>query len=188
MHTQGVIAAPPPLVRDAVPDDAAACSAVYAPYVSDTAITFETAAPTALDFVQRIEAAQRRHAWLVAESGGEVVGYAYGGALKARPAYAWACETTVYLRPGLRRAGAGRALMDALLPRLEDLGLRRALACVALPNDASIGLHRALGFREAGTWSRVGWKLDRWWDVAYLQKDLGGGDPAAPPEDDLRTE
>jgi L-amino acid N-acyltransferase YncA len=62
--------------------------------------------------------------------------------------------------------------VTTLLPRLEDLGMRRALACIALPNDASVGLHRALGFREAGVWERVGWKLDRWWDVAWFQKDL----------------
>jgi L-amino acid N-acyltransferase YncA len=160
------------MIRDATAEDAAACAAIYAPYVTGTAITFETEVTTAAAFADRIAAAQRRHAWLVAERDGEVVGYAYGTALRPRPAYDAACETTVYLRRGVRRTGLGRALVTTLLPRLEDLGMRRALACIALPNDASVGLHRALGFREAGVWQRVGWKLDRWWDVAWFQKDL----------------
>lgn len=160
------------VIRDANPSDAAACAAIYAPYVRETAITFETEAPDPAAFVERIAAAQERHAWLVGEQEGEVVGYAYAGPVRARAAYAWSAETTVYLRRGLRRSGTGRALMEALLPRLSDLGMRRAFAGVALPNEASIGLHRALGFRDAGVWERVGLKLDRWWDVAWLQRDL----------------
>jgi phosphinothricin acetyltransferase len=161
------------VIRDATSSDAAACAAIYEPYVRGTAITFETEAPDAAAFAERIAAAQVRHAWLVAEQDGEVVGYAYAGPIRARAAYAWSVETTVYLRQGLRRSGTGRALMEALLTRLSGLGMRRAFAGVALPNEASIGLHHALGFRDAGVWERVGFKLDAWWDVAWLQRDLG---------------
>ena len=125
------------------------------------------------EIAARIAKAQARHAYLVAEQDGEVVGYAYAGALRPRPAYDGSCETSVYLRQGLRRSGLGRALVEALLVRLTERGLTTAVAGIVPPNDASIGLHRALGFRDAGVWERVGFKLDRWWDVAWFQKQLG---------------
>ena len=160
------------MIRDATSADAESCAAIYAPYVRETAITFETEAPDAGAFAERIAAAQERHAWLVAEQDGETAGYAYAGPLKPRAAYARSCETTVYLRQGLRRTGLGRALTEALLERVTERGLVRAFACIALPNEASIGLHHALGFRDAGVWERVGFKHDAWWDVAWLQMDL----------------
>jgi phosphinothricin acetyltransferase len=160
------------VIREATSSDAAACAAIYEPYVRETAITFETEAPDTEEFVHRIATAQERHAWLVAEQDGEVVGYAYAGALKPRAAYALSCETTVYLREGFRRTGLGRALTEAVLARVAELGMVRAFACIALPNEASIGLHHALGFRDAGVWERAGFKHDAWWDVAWLQRDL----------------
>lgn len=169
------------MIRDATEEDAAACAAVYAPYVVGTAITFETEAPGAAAFAERIRTAQRRHAWLVAEDGLEVVGYAYGGIWRTRAAYAWCAETTVYLRQGLRRTGAGRALMTALLERLRALGYRRALAGATLPNEASAGLHEALGFRPAGRFERVGWKLGAWHDVGWYQLDLQPAEQDPPP-------
>lgn len=170
-------------VRDARPQDAAACAAVYAPYVTRTAISFEATAPDADAIAARIAAAQRRHAWLVAERDGEVAGYASAGPFRERPAYDWACETSIYLRIGLRRTGAGRALLSALLDRVEERGSRRAIAAIALPNAASVGLHEALGYRPAGRVERVGWKLGAWHDVLWLQKDLGPVDdpPSDPP-------
>ncbi|MGY1784958.1 N-acetyltransferase family protein [Geodermatophilus sp. SYSU D00698] len=162
-------------VRDAGPDDAAACRDVYAPYVTGTAISFETDPPTAGEMARRIAAAQERHAWLVLEADGAVRGYAYGGPFMAREAYRWSCAVSVYLEPGRRRTGAGRLLCTALLDRLAARGYRRALAGVTLPNDASLGLHRALGFEPVGTYRRVGWKDGAWHDVAWLQRDLGPG-------------
>lgn len=73
----------------------------------------------------------------------------------------------------LRRLGAGRALYDVLLPRLAELGYRRAFAGITLPDESSLGLHTAFGFTPSGTYRRVGWKFDRWHDVAWLQRDLG---------------
>ena len=169
-------------MRDATPDDAAACAAVYAPYVAGTAVTFELEPPDAGEMARRIAAAQVVHAWLVLVEDGHVVGYAYGGPFKERAAYRFACEVSVYLRAGLRRTGAGRALYAELLPRLEELGYRTAVAGMTLPNPASEGLHRACGFLPAGTFRRVGWKLGAWHDVAWMQRTLGdGGDPDRPP-------
>jgi L-amino acid N-acyltransferase YncA len=161
------------LVRDATVDDAAACAAIYAPYVTGSAITFEHDPPDAAAMAERIAAAQRSHAWLVAERGGTVVGYAYAGPWKARPAYRWSTEVTVYVAVEAHRAGVGRALYEALFERLAARGYRTLVGGITLPNDASVGVHRALGFEPVGTFPRIGWKLGEWRDVHYLVKHLG---------------
>jgi L-amino acid N-acyltransferase YncA len=168
--------------RDASPDDAAACAAVYAPYVTDTAITFEYEPPSPAEMGRRIAAAQRTHAWLVLEDDGRVVGYAYAGPYKERAAYRWSCEVSVYLEQGRRRSGAGRALYGALFERLAERGYRTAIAGLTMPNEASAGLHRAMGFEPIGTQRRIGWKHGAWHDVAWLQRTLAAGEdpPAAP--------
>ncbi len=169
----------PGLVRPATTDDAAACAAIYVPYVRDTAITFETEVPSTGDLAERIANHGASHAWLVLEREGRIVGYAYAYGFSPRPAYDWSCETSIYVAPETRGGGAGRALYDVLLPLLGDRGYRRALARIALPNPASISFHERYGFTQAGVLRRVGWKLGAWHDVAYLQRDLG--DPTAPP-------
>jgi L-amino acid N-acyltransferase YncA len=164
-------------IRDAGPADAAACAAIYAPYVRDTAITFELEPPTAAQVADRIATALRTHAWLVLDDAGTVAGYAYGTGYRARPAYRWTCEVSVYLELGRRRTGAGRALYEVLLDRLAARGYRTAIGGITLPNPASVGLHAALGFEPAGTVRRVGWKLGGWHDVAFMRRDLGTGGP-----------
>ena len=168
-------------IRDAGPSDAASCADIYAPYVRDTDISFETEPPSAQEMSDRIAAARDRHAWLVLEDAGEVVGYAYGGPFMARAAYQWSTAVSVYLQHGRRRTGAGRALYEALFERLAGRGFRTALAGITLPNEASVGLHRALGFEPVGTYRRVGWKFGSWHDVAWCQRPLGDDD-AAPPD------
>jgi phosphinothricin acetyltransferase len=169
-------------VRDATRANAAACAGVYAPYVTDTAITFETEVPTAEAMAGRIAVATRTHAWLVAEHDGRVIGYAYGGPYKDRPAYRWSCEVSVYVDRAHHRAGAGRALYEALFERLAARGYLMAVAGMTLPNEASVGLHRALGFEPVGTYRRIGYKHGAWHDVAWTQRALAtGGDPPAEP-------
>src|SRR4051794_29156124 len=107
------------MVRSATERDAAACAAIYAPYVTDTVVSFETEPPSAQEFASRIAAA---HDWLVYEDGGRVAGYAYAGTFHPRAAYRWACEVSVYLEMGRRRTGAGRALYEVLLARLTERG------------------------------------------------------------------
>lgn len=169
-------------IRDGGDSDAGACAAIYAPYVNDTVITFETVPPSATEMAERIATAARSHAWLVLEDDGRVVGYAYGGPFKPRAAYRWSCEVSVYLEPGRRRTGSGRVLYDALLARLAARGFRTAVAGMTLPNDASVGLHEAMGFEPAGTYRRIGWKHGRWHDVGWVQRALGddSGPPAEP--------
>ena len=168
-------------VRDATEEDAAACAAIYAPYVTDTVVTFESEPPSVADMAERIAAARRTHAWLVLEDDGRVVGYAYGGPYRSREAWRWSCETSVYLETGRRRGGGGRALYTALLDRLAARGYRTAIGVMTLPNDASEGLHRAMGFAAVGVHPRIGWKFGAWHDVAFAQRALGPED-AAPTE------
>jgi L-amino acid N-acyltransferase YncA len=169
------------LVRDATVDDATACAAIYAPYVRDTAISFELEPPSVAEMAGRIEAALARYAWLVLEDDGRILGYAYGSTFNPRAAYGWSTSVSVYTEPGRRRSGAGRALYTALLDRLAARGYRTALAGVRLPNEASVGLHTAMGFQSVGTYRRVAWKLGRWHDVTWFQRYLGDG----PPDDDV---
>jgi L-amino acid N-acyltransferase YncA len=168
-------------IRDAEPRDADRCAEIYAPYVTHTAVSFETEPPSRDEMAHRIAQAQRRHAWLVLEEGGTVIGYAYGGPFMARAAYAWSTSVSVYVAEAQRRSGAGRALYRALFERLAGRGFRMALAGITLPNDASVGLHGALGFRPVGTYRRVGWKQGAWRDVAWMQRPLADVDgPPAP--------
>ena len=177
------------LIRDATAADAVRCAEVYAPYVTDAAVSFETEPPSPAEMAERISHALQRHAWLVAEAAGvgpgagagRVVGYAYGGEWMTRAAYTWTCTVSVYLERDRRRTGAGRALYEALLARLADRGFRTALAGITLPNPASEGLHRALGFAPVGVFRAVGFKHGDWHDVAWLQRPLGEDDgPPAP--------
>jgi phosphinothricin acetyltransferase len=159
-------------VRDAAPDDAAACVGIYAPYVLDTTVSFEEEPPDHEEMARRIAVAQERHAWLVAEGDDGILGYAYAGTFRARPAYRHTCEVSVYVDAARRGGGVGRALYTALLDRMHDLGMRLAVAGATLPNDASERLHRSLGFEVVGTFRGVGFKQDRWCDVRWFQKRL----------------
>jgi L-amino acid N-acyltransferase YncA len=171
-----------PTVRDASVEDAAACAAIYAPYVTGTAVTFETEPPDAAGMAGRIAAAVRTHAWVVLEHDGGVRGYAYGGPFKGRPAYRWSCEVSLYVEPGRRRTGAGRQLYASLFERLGERGYRTAAAGMTLPNEASVALHRAMGFEPVGTFRAIGYKLGAWHDVHWCQRALAtGSDPPAEP-------
>jgi phosphinothricin acetyltransferase len=172
----------PVTLRDASPADAAACAALYAPYVTGTAVSFEDVPPSRAEMARRIDAYGASHAWLVAELDGALLGYAYGSPYRPRPAYRWTAETSVYLAlDAPRRTGAGRALYAALLERLAARGYRRVITGIALPNDASVGLHRALGFAEVGVELQVGWKLGAWHDLLRMQRSLVP-DAGAPAE------
>jgi L-amino acid N-acyltransferase YncA len=160
--------------------DAEAIAAIYAPFVTNTPVSFEDVAPTAAEVAGRIERLTETHAWLVAEDGDEILGYAYGCPHRERAAYQWATEVSVYVDPRHHRRGAGRALYEALFPRLEERGYRLALAGIALPNDASVGLHEACGFEPVGVYRRIGFKHGRWHDVAWMQRRLAMTDAPAP--------
>jgi L-amino acid N-acyltransferase YncA len=167
------------LVRPATEADAAACAEIYAPYVTDSVISFELEAPSAKEMAARIAGAIE---WVVLEDDGRVVGYAYAGPFAPRAAYRWAAEVSVYLERGRERRGGGRALYEELLRRLTQRGYLMAIAGMTLPNPASEGLHRALGFEPVGVYRRIGYKHGAWHDVAWTQRKLSpGAEPPAEP-------
>lgn len=163
--------------------DAAACRAIYAHFVEHTAVSFETEAPSETEMAGRIAAALATHEWLVAEDAdAHLLGYAYAGPHRARAAYRFLAEVSVYVAPGHARAGLGRTLYEPLLERLRQRGFRSAVAGMTLPNDASHGLHAALGFRDVGTFRRAGWKHGSWHDTGWMQLDLVTDPDATPTE------
>jgi phosphinothricin acetyltransferase len=168
-------------VRAAETRDAAAIAEIYSPFVRSTAVSFEEQAPGALEIVQRIEATIRTYPWLVCDHDGAILGYAYAGEHRTRPAYRWSTDVTVYVAPSAQRKGVGRGLYGVLLELLALQGFRNAFAGIALPNMASVALHEGLGFAHLGTYRAVGFKLGQWHDVGWWQRALGAPD-AAPAE------
>lgn len=168
-------------VRPATPQDAAACVAIYRPYVLNTAISWEVEVPSVAEMAARVMAARETHEWLVLERDERVIGYAYGHALYRVASYRWSAQTGIYVDTDHHRAGGGRQLYTQLLGRLTARGYRRAIAGITQPNEASNGFHRSFGFTDAGLYRRVEWKLGRWHDVAWMQLDLlNGAEQDAP--------
>ena len=138
--------------------------------------------PDAAEFARRIAKYSATHQFLVAEEGGEVIGYAYACRWAERPAYDWSVETSVYVDAGHHGKGVGRALYAELFERLRAQGFRIAVAGITLPNPASIGLHESMGFEPIGALRDIGWKEDGWRDVGYWQlyaAAAGRGSPRA---------
>ena len=159
--------------------DAAACAAIYAPYVEEGPTSFEERPPDAVELAERIEDS---HAWMVAEEGGEVVGFAYACPHRSRPAYRWSVDVSVYVASGRQRTGHGRGLYEALLADLRERGFRVACAGITLPNEASVALHEKLGFEPVGVYRGIGWKAGAWRDVGWWQLELSPGAEGPPAE------
>jgi phosphinothricin acetyltransferase len=161
-------------IRAARTADAAAIAAIYAPYVTATVISFETEAPGADEIARRMADGGDLCPWLVAcdDDTQEMVGYAYAGAFRTRPAYRFTVETTVYVADGAQRRGIGTLLYRVLLPVLEAQGYAQAIAAITLPNEASVRLHEQLGFHQVGTYERVGFKFREWRSVGLWQRAL----------------
>ena len=160
------------LIRSAMTGDACAIQAIYAPVVEHTAISFEEAPPSVVEMAARIEATLQDYPYLVAEQGGEVVGYAYASQHRTRAAYRTSVDVTVYIAEGARRTGVGRALYGKLLPDLSGRGFHAAFAGIALPNKGSIALHESMGFTPLGIYRDVGRKFGKWHDVGWWQRLL----------------
>lgn len=159
-------------VRPAIAtSDAGPCAAIYAPFVTDSTISFELEAPDAAEMARRITDYGASHAWLVAELEGAVAGYAYGSPHRTRAAYASSCDVGIYVAPSAARQGVGRALYEALLPKLAEK-YHAAFAGIAMPNEASVALHEAFGFTHLGTYREVGTKFGQCHDVGWWQRLL----------------
>jgi len=168
----------PVTVRSAMADaDAAALLEIYRPFIESSSASFELVVPSVAEFAERIRRAQRAHEWLVAEAGGELLGYAYAGAHREREAYRYSVETSVYLSPRGRGRGIGRVLYERLFAMLADRGYCNAVAGITLPNQASVRFHEQMGFTPVGVYHGVGFKFGAWRDVAWYERRLRDGAP-----------
>ena len=174
-----------PLIRPAVTADIPAIRAIYADAVLNGCASFELDPPDETEMTARM--AKIRDAglpWFVAEVDGRVLGYAYAGAYRPRPAYRFTVENSVYVDPAAKGRGLGRALLAALIETTTAMGYRQMLAVIGdSGNAASIGLHAALGFTHAGLLRSVGWKHGRWLDSVLMQRPLGDGDATPPAQE-----
>ncbi|MYE26397.1 MAG: N-acetyltransferase family protein, partial [Chloroflexi bacterium] len=168
------------VIRLATSVDAADIHQIYLPIVRDTHISFEQTVPAVSEIAARIEKTLRQYPWLVCEVDGKLAGYAYASAFRARAAYQWTAETTVYIHGDFQRRGVSRALYTSLLALLREQGYCQAVGVIALPNEGSIRAHEALGFRKVGVFDNVGFKAGAWRDTGWWQLELRR--PPTPPQ------
>jgi L-amino acid N-acyltransferase YncA len=164
----------PPTIRPAQPDDLAAIQAIYAHHVRHGTGTFELDPPDLAEMRQRFDALiGGGYPYLAAEEDGVITGYAYAGPFRARPAYRYTVEDSIYLHPAHCGRGLGRRLLDQLIIVCLERDYHQMLAVIGdSANQASVALHRATGFSHVGTFPRVGYKFDRWLDVVLMQREL----------------
>lgn len=155
-------------IRPATSDDSQAIAAIYNHFIEHTHVTFETEPVAASEMGRRI-GENFPLPWLVAEAPGGILGYAYASKWRARHAYRFSVETSVYLRHDASGHGIGTQLYRNLLGNLRDHGFHSAIGGIALPNQGSIALHEKLGFTECARFREVGFKLGKWVDVGYWQ-------------------
>lgn len=167
----------PLLIRPCVKADLSAVTVIYADSVRHGTGSFELEPPDDAEMHRRWQEQQAKALpWLVAESGGDVLGYAYAGPFRPRPAYRFAVEDSVYVAEAARGRGIARLLLAELIARCEAPGARQMLAVIGdSANAASIAVHAALGFHAIGRLENVGWKFGRWLDVVMMQRALGQG-------------
>lgn len=146
---------------------------IYAPYIRETAITFELEVPELDAFARRLAGISSRYPYIVAEESGGIMGYAYAAEQHERAAYQWNASLSVYLAPEARGRGLGTRLYRALMELLAQLGYRNFYGLVTLPNEASMKLHRKMGFSELCVLRRTGYKFGKWHDVAWVEKAAG---------------
>ena len=167
-------------IREVTEADAQELLEIYAPYVKETAISFEYEVPTLEEFTERIRRISQKYPYLKAEEDGRIVGYAYANTFKGRKAYDWSVETTIYIQNDSRRQGLGRLLYGELERVLADRGILNMYACIASPTgedvhltDASLRFHERMGFTLVGEFHQCGYKFDTWYDMVWMEKIIG---------------
>ena len=175
-------------IREATAEDAAAILEIYAPYVKNTAITFEYDVPTLEEFAERITNIKKRHPYLVAEMDGKIVGYTYAQPFKTRAAYAWSVETSIYVRSDRKRSGIGSRLYRALEDILRAQHVVNLYACIAYPQvedeylskDSAV-FHERQGYTLAGTFQECAYKFGKWYGLICMEKHLDDHRMPNPP-------
>ncbi len=170
------------LIREVRESDVDALLSIYAPYVEQTAITFEYEVPTREDFLGRIRKTTKKYPYIVAVKGGEIVGYAYAGAFVGRAAYDWSAEASIYVHMNHRKEGIGGKLYIALEQMLKEMHILNINACIGVPAEGmedehldhnSESFHEHLGYRLVGRFHNSGYKFETWYDMIWMEKMLG---------------
>ena len=167
-------------IRPATLDDAAAIQAIYAPYVAETAISFEYDVPSVGEMARRMACFSQKYPYFVAEEDGRIVGYAYAHAFHERAAFQWSVETTIYVDRHEKRKGIGRILHDALEEALKAQGILNLNASIAyieqedehLTHD-SVRFHERMGYKTVAHFHQCGRKFGRWYDMIWMEKLIG---------------
>jgi L-amino acid N-acyltransferase YncA len=165
-------------LRLSTPDDAAAILEIYAPNITDSAISFEYEVPSTEEMRSRIATTLTSTPWLVCEQSGAIVGYAYASKHHGRAAYQWSADASIYVSAAARRLGVGRALYTALFALTRLQGFRAIHAGITVPNAASVAFHEAFGFKPVGVYPKVGYKRGAWRSVGWWQLELASRDGA----------
>ncbi|NLV53566.1 MAG: N-acetyltransferase [Bacteroidales bacterium] len=168
-------------IRPATEADAEQLLSIYAPYIKDTAITFEYDVPSVEEFRLRIAETVKKYPYLLAENAeGHILGYAYANTFKSRAAYDWSVETSIYVKMGEAGKGVGRLLHDSLETELKQMGILNMYACISCARDEdpyvtdnSIQFHAHLGFHTVGRFDQCGYKFNRWYDMVWMEKSIG---------------
>ncbi len=176
------------LIRAARETDAGELLAIYTPYVTDTAVTFEYVSPTEAEFAGRIRHTLENYPYLVAEKDGEILGYAYTGAFHSRAAYRLSAEVSIYLRRDAIRRGIGGRLYTALEEISKRQRIQNLYACIAVPEVEdkyltfdSVRFHERMGYTLAGTFRQCGYKFERFYNMVWMEKQIGAHDAPAKP-------
>lgn len=165
------------MIRTATEKDAERLLEIYSYYVENTAVTFEYETPSTGEFRNRITSVLKKYPYLVCENNGTITGYAYAGSFKARRAYDWAVETTIYIDKNERRKGTGRELYTALEKALSLQNIINLNAYIAFPEEEdeyltknSVNFHNSMGYRIAGELHKCGYKFNRWYNLVLMEK------------------
>ena len=168
-------------IRTVQLSDAEAILQVYAPFITDTCISFEYVVPSMEEFSQRIASISAEYPYIVLEEDGEIVGYAYSHRYLERVAYSWDVEVTIYLAPKVQGKGLGVILYDALEKLMALQNIKNLYSCITGDNVHSIEMHRSMGYEVIGTVPKAGFKHDRWLDVVWMAKTIGEKENAPLP-------
>ena len=170
-------------IRLATVDDAPSAQAIYAPYVTDTIISFEMTPPGVEEMAARIRKTVSQYPWLVCVTDDQqICGYVYASSYSDRAAYQWSVNVSVYISSNYQRRKIGRGLYTTLFELLRAQGYINAYAGISLPNPASVGIHEAFGFQPVGVYQKVGYKFGAWHDVGWWAMSLTppNGEPLPP--------
>lgn len=184
------------VIRPVTQADVARVTDIYADAVANGTASYELDPPSLAVMAERFDELRLGgYPCIVAETGGVVLGYAYAGAFRPRPAYRFIVEDSIYVAPEAKGKGVGRLLLEALIEAAKAQGFRQLVAVIGdgTPDSASVRLHEKLGFRHSGRLQGSGYKHGRWLDTVFMQLEMNGGastrpDPQSWPERNFRNE